>query len=119
MAGVSKAKLSGSTDGRQIKIVATASAGTLVHTAVLGVVAGTLDEIWLYGSNSAATAQAVVVQFGGTTSPDDQIQLTLAPQSGLVLLLPGLVLQNGTVVRVYAAAANVVMVSGYVNAVTA
>ena len=119
MAQVAKRKLSGSTDGRNIKVVATATPGTLVHTAVTGTTAGTWDEVWLWAYNSDSVARQVVVQWGGTTAPDDTNAVTLPPVSGLVLVVPGLILQNGTVVRAFCGTANVVMVSGYVNAVTA
>ena len=119
MAQVKKQKLSGSTDGRQIKAVATVSPGTLIHTAVAGTTAGTFDELWLWATNSDTAARALTIQFGGTTAPDDAITVTLAPQSGLVPIVPGLILQNGSIVRAFAAAANVVMISGFVNAMTA
>jgi hypothetical protein len=119
MAQVAKRKLSGSTDGRQVKVVATASAGTTIHTAVTGTVAGTWDEIWLWATNSDTVSRLLTIQWGNTASPDDSISVTLAPQSGLVPIVPGLILQNGAIVRAFAAAANVVMISGFVNAVTA
>ncbi len=36
MATFSKTKLSGSTDGKQIKVVATSTPGTTIHTGVSG-----------------------------------------------------------------------------------
>lgn len=119
MSQLAKRKLSGSTDGRQIKVVATATPGTLIHTSVTGVVPGTWDEIWLWGCNSSAAVVGVQVQLGGTTNPDDLIGVNIPPTAGLMLLLPGLILQNGTIVRVFAGTANVIMVSGYVNAIGA
>lgn len=119
MAGVAKAKLSGSTDGRDVLVVATASAGTLIHTAVTGVVSGTFDEIWLYAYNSDTVLRVLVIQFGGTTAVNDDIKVSIPPQSGLVPVVPGLILQNGSVVRAYCATANVLTVGGYVNAITA
>lgn len=119
MAQVSKRKLSGSTDGRNIKVVATASVGTTIHTAVSGTVAGTWDEVWLWAYNSSGSSIALTVQWGNTATPDDDIKITLAPTSGLVPIVPGLPLQNGAVVRAYAGSANVVTIAGYANAVTA
>src|SRR5512139_1683053 len=81
MATAVKRKLSGSTDGRGIKVVATASAGTTIHTAVAGTTAGTFDEIWLYAYNSDSVARLLTIEFGGTTAPDDNIKVTLASQS--------------------------------------
>jgi hypothetical protein len=112
MATYSKALLSGSTNGRQIKVVATASSGTLIHTAH----ATALDEIWLYAVNDTATDRLLTIQWGGTTATDDDIEFTVKAQNGLYLIVPGLILTGGTVVRAYcAAAANAIQISGYVN----
>jgi len=112
MATYSKALLSGSTNGRQIKVVATASSGTLIHTAH----ATALDEIWLYAVNDTATDRLLTIQWGGTTATDDDIEFTVKAQNGLYLIVPGLLLTGGTVVRAFcAAAANAIQISGYVN----
>ena len=112
MATYSKTTLSGSTNGRQIKVVATASSGTLIHTAH----ATALDEIWLYAVNDTATDRLLTIQWGGTTATDDDIEFTVKAQNGLYLIVPGLILTGGTVVRAYcAAAANAIQISGYVN----
>jgi hypothetical protein len=120
MAAFQKQKLTGSTNGRAIKVAATATPGTLVHTSVAGTTQGTYDEIWLYATNSSASAVVLTIEFGGTTSPDDLVKISIPPTgAGLVCVLPGLVLQNATVVRAFAGTTNVVMVSGFVNAITA
>jgi len=111
MATFSKALLSGSTNGRQIKVVATASSGTLIHTAH----ATALDEIWLYAVNDTATDRLLTIQWGGTTATDDDIEFTVRAQNGLYLIVPGLLLTGGTVVRAFCAAANAIQISGYVN----
>jgi hypothetical protein len=118
MAIAYKRKLSGSTSGRGIKVAATASAGTTIHTAVADTSAGTWDELWLWAVNSDTTARKLTIEFGGTTSPDDLIEQTVPPESGLMLVVPGLVLQNGLIVRAFASAADVVIVHGFVNTVT-
>lgn len=114
MANFSKELLSGSTNGRGIKVAATATAGTLIHTAIAGT-AGE-DEIWLYAHNTSASAVKLTLEWGGVTSPDDHIEITIpAEGSGLVLVAPGILLQNGLVVRAFAATANVINIFGYVN----
>lgn len=113
MAVFSKLPLSGSTNGRQILVAATATAGTLIHTAVAGTTA--LEEIWLYAVNTSSTAVKLTIEYGGTTAPNDHIELTVAGESGLVLVCPGLVLNNGLAVRAFAGTANVIAVSGFVN----
>ena len=119
MAQVSKRLLSGSTNGRGIKVAATATPGTLLHTAVTGTTAGTYDEVWLYAYNSDTTDRLLTIELGGTTSPDDHIKVTIPAQAGRFCVLDGHVLQNGVVVRGFAAAANVIVVTGFVNAITA
>jgi len=111
MATFSRLKLSGSTDGRMIKVAATASTGTTIHTAH----ASAQDEIWLYAVNSDTTDRKLTIEFGGTTSPDNLIEQTITAESGLILVVPGLILTNSLVVTAFAASANVVMIGGYVN----
>lgn len=117
MATYTREKLSASTNGRGIKVVATASTGTTIHAT--GTTAK--DEIWLYAYNSAATPQLLTIQFGGTTSVDDDIKLNIPSQSGLTLVVPGLtIVPSGSAITVYAYAAttNVVTIQGYVNRIT-
>ena len=116
MATYSKLILSGSTDGRAIKVAATASAGTTIHTG--SATAATLDEVWLYAMNTDTTARKLTIEWGGTTAPDDLIEVTIGPEQGLVLIAPGLIIKgNATplLVRAFAATANVVTIHGYVN----
>ena len=96
-----------------VKVVATATAGTTIHTAGSGTT--NIDEVWLWAVNSDSTARKLTIEFGGTTSPDDTIEVTIPGESGLVLVSPGLVIQNSLVVNAFAATANVVMLTGYVN----
>ena len=118
MASFLKRKLSGSTDGMPVKVVATATAGTTIHTAVAGTTAGTFDEIWLFAYNGHTSAVTLTIEYGGATVPDQNIICTLASKSGLQLVVPGLILQNGLVVKAFASSANVVTLSGWVNTLT-
>ena len=110
-----KAKLSGSTDGKPILINTTATAGTLLHTAVAGQVANTFDEIWVWLQNNHTAAVVVTIEYGRATAPDQNIINTIPSKSGLFLALPGLILQNGLTVKCFAATNNVITASGYVN----
>ena len=114
MATFTKHKLSGSTDGKGIKISSnTAGAGVTVHTAVEGTT--DFDEIWLYAYNSDVSSVNITVEYGGTTSPDNTITQSVPAQSGLYLLIPGFPLQNSAVVSAYASKVNVVCMYGFVN----
>lgn len=110
----SKVKLSGSTDGKGIKIAATATPGTLLHTAN----ATALDEIWVYVVNSDTTARKLTIEWGEVTAPDGNIEVTVPAESGLLCVIPGLLLTNALVVRAFAATANVLIAHGYVNRIT-
>jgi len=120
MATFSKQLLSGSTGGRLIKVAATATTGTTIHAT--GTSSSIIDEIWLYAVNSDTTARKLTIEFGGTTSPDDLIELTVAAESGLVLVVPGLILAGtgsaARTVTAFCATANVVSIGGYVNRIT-
>jgi hypothetical protein len=110
-----KTLLSGSTNGASTLIAATSSPGTTIHTAQSGT--SGLDEVWLYADNSSTSAVKLTVEFGGTAEKD-QIELNIPGESGLVLVVPGLVLNNSLVVRAFAATTNVVSISGYVNRIS-
>ena len=120
MATFTKQILSGSTDGKAIKVAATATAGTTIHTG--SSTATTLDEVWIYAVNTSASDVKLTIQWGGTTATDDDIEYTVKAENGLYLIIPGLILKgNATplVVRAFAATANVITLSGYVNRITA
>ena len=120
MATFSKQVLSGSTDGRMIKVAATATAGTTLHTG--SATATTFDEIWLYAVNSSASSVKLTIEWGGVSSPDDLIESTILAESGLVLISAGLVIKgNATplIVRAFAATANVINIAGYINRIAA
>lgn len=115
MATFSKIPLSGSTNGRGVLVAQTATPGTLIHTAVSGT--SSLDEVWLYAMNTSSSGVKLTVEHGGT-STQDLIEITIAAEGGLVLIVPGLLLNNATVVRAFAAAGNVISLHGYVNRVS-
>ena len=116
MATFSKRILSGSTDGKAIKVVQTATAGTTIHTAVTGT--SDIDEIWLYAINSSASSVKLTIEWGEASAPDGNIELTVLPEAGLVTVIPGLLLQNSLVVKAFAGTANVICIHGFVNRIT-
>ena len=109
-----KVILSGSTSGKQIKVAATATAGTTIHTAH----ATSLDEIWLWAVNSSTTAVKITVEWGEATAPDGNIEVTVPGESGYLMVVPGLVLTGSLVVKAFAGTTNVILVNGYVNRIT-
>lgn len=120
MATFSKVVLSGSTQGKAIKVAATASTGTTIHAT--GTSSSIIDEVWLYAYNSSASAVTLTIQYGGTATPDDDIKLSIPATSGLTLVVPGLILTGtgaaANTVRAYAGTTNVITISGYVNRIS-
>lgn len=110
-----KRKLSASADGRGIKVVAMASPGTLIHDALNSVAANEWDEIWLRAVNTSDTAVKLTLEWGGTTAPDDQIEITIPGEDGFHDVVRGHVLQNAQQVRAFATTANVIVLHGFVN----
>jgi hypothetical protein len=104
-------------DGLGITVVATATAGTAIHTA--SSTAATIDELWLYANNIHSSAVVLTIEFGGVSVTKDIIQTSIAATpSGLVLVCAGLIVQgNATakVVRAFAGTASKIELFGYVN----
>lgn len=118
MATFTKQIFSQSTDGRAIKVVATAigSSPTLIHTASTS--SSSLHEVWLYAQNNHSADVALRIGFGSVTDPDDIIEYTVKTKSGLYLITPGLILKgNATPLTIKAAAGttNVISIFGYIN----
>jgi hypothetical protein len=106
--------------GLAIKVAATETAGTAIHTA--SDTATTIDEIWLYAVNTSASSVKLTIEWGQADAPDGNIEVTVQPEAGLVTIIPGLLLQGNAsakVVRAFAATANVITIHGFVNRITA
>lgn len=110
MATVTPVVPSASVDGAPIKIAATATPGTLFHTArPTGI-----DEIFAWLTNTSGADVVVTFELGGATAPDFNVKVT-APANDTILALAGARLQNSKTVRAFAASANVVNMFGSVN----
>lgn len=113
---MTKEILSGSTDGRQILVVATGTPGTLIHTAD----ADERDEIWIWAENHDTSDRDLTIEWGGVTDPNDLTETQLPLQftnlkEGKILIIPGWILQNGLIVRAFGSAASIITIQGYVN----
>jgi hypothetical protein len=117
MATFTKILLSGCTGGRPIKVAASGSTGTTIHTTQAS--SGVTDEVWLYATNTSASTVTLTIEYGGTSNPDDQIIVGVPSKSGLSLVLPGLVLTGdgttGRTIRAFAGTTNVINLIGYIN----
>lgn len=122
MATYTKVLLSGSTQGKAIKVAATTSgsAGTTIHAT--GTSSSTIDEVWLYAYNSSASAVVLTVQWGGVTAVDNETKISIPATSGLTLIIPGLIItgtgEAANTIAAYAGTTNVITVSGYVNRIS-
>ena len=115
MATFSRILLSGSTSGKSIKVVATATAGTAIHTAVSGAVS--YDEIYAWVTNTSTSTVTLTVEYGGVSDPDNLIvkALVIPASSPPIPILTGQVLNGGLAVAAFASSANVLLITGYVN----
>jgi hypothetical protein len=119
MATFKKRKLSGSTNGKNIKVTGTSTAASVtIHQAVAGTTDGTYDEVWIWAVNTDVVDRILTIEFGGTTAPDDTIVVTVPYKAGLFPIIPGITLQNALYVKAFADAANVVTIGGFVNSMT-
>ena len=120
MATFTKIPLSGSTDGRGIHIDDDATPGKLIHEG--SATATTIDEIWLYAMNYDTTNRKLTIEWGGATPGGDIMELTVNAESGLVLIVPGLILKGNATeleVRAFASTDSSINIFGYVNRITA
>jgi hypothetical protein len=114
MATYTKVNFSGSANGKGVKVAATSTPGTTIHTSH----ATDLDEIWLYLVNESANHTNVVVEWGGTTGVDNTITIGIDSMVGLQLVIPGLLLTNGCILSIYADDANIIVAYGFVNRIS-
>lgn len=115
MATYSRVLLSGSTSGRAIPVAATATPGTLIHTAISG--ASSFDEVYIWVSNVTGAAATLTIEWGGVTDPGDHMvkAYSIAANSGPVLIVNGAVLNGGLAIRAFSGTASALNVTGFVN----
>ena len=115
MATYSRQLLSGSTNGLVIPVVATATAGTLIHTALAGTTG--FDEVYVWVSNITTASATLTIEYGGATDPGNHITkaLSIPANSPPIAILTGQVLQNGLAVKAFSGTASALNLSGYVN----
>lgn len=115
MATYSRQLLSGSTNGKAIKVAQTSTLGTTIHTAIAGTTA--FDEVYAWVTNTDTVARLLTIEYGGATDPDCLITkaLSIPASSPPIPILTGQVLQNALVITAFADSANKLLISGYVN----
>lgn len=115
MATYSRRLLSGSTSGKPIKVAATATLGTAIHTAVAG--DNAWDEVYCWVTNTDSSAHTLTIEFGGATDPDCLIvkAYSIAANSPPIPVLTGQVLNGGLAVTAFADSANKLLITGFAN----
>ena len=115
MTTFTKQILSGSTDGRGIGITTSGSPGDTIHTSTSG--SSNFDEIWIYSINQLPVSADVTIEFGGT-NPTDDITVIMPSKVGMQLVVPGMLLNNGTIVSAYSSTGSGIIIQGFVNRIT-
>ena len=115
MATYSRQLLSASTSGAPIPVAATATPGTLLHTAIAG--ASAYDEVYLWVSNVTGSAATLTVEWGGVSDPGSHMTkaYSIAANSPPIAIATGQVLNGGLLVRAFSGTASALNVTGYVN----
>lgn len=109
-------------DGHPVNVGSTSAPGTLIHTVGATATDGSeFDSVYLFMSNSTANSQLVTVLFGGTSTDQHNVTLTLAARDGPNLVVPGWPLTgtDSTVYTFTSTSTEGVVVTGYVNRATA
>lgn len=102
-----------SAEGDAIKVAATSTPGTLLHTAG----ASGVEVLTLYAVNTSSTTVTLTLEWGGTTSPDDLVPQDIRPNVGPVKLCMNRPLAAGASLRAFAGTTNVLTVYGEMNKV--
>lgn len=113
MATFYKTFLSESSNGRGIAVSATSTPGTLIHTAINST--AHMDEVWLFASNNSGASVTLTIEFGGTSSPDDNIVITVGPSEGLYTVVPGIPINDALEIRAFANTIGAIVIFGYIN----
>ena len=118
MATFSRILLSGSTSGKSIKVVATSTPGTTIHTAVAG--ATSFDEVYLWVTNTDTVTRTLTLEWGGATDPDNLVTkaFSISASSAPFPIVTGMVLNGGLVISAFASSASILLLTGYVNRIS-
>jgi hypothetical protein len=105
--------------------VATANPATMNTIHATPADTTTIDEVWLYATNTSLSPATLTLFYGGTATGSSTFApnyISIPPQSGLTLITPGLILTGlagspitATTIFASASVASVITISGYVN----
>ena len=103
--------LSGSTDGLPIPVVATATAGTTIHTAG----AAGYDILYIFASNVTAAVATLTLEWGGATDPGNHMvkAYSIPANSAPIPIAPGAMLKNSKVLKAFSGTASAINITGF------
>lgn len=105
--------LSGSTQGKGIKVTGTSSAADVtIHTAVSGTTDIDLVTLWAVNQDADGETRTLTIAWGAETTPDNLITVSIPAKVGMVLVADQVPLQNGLVIGAWADEADDVIVYG-------
>ena len=111
--------LSAATSGQLIKILATATPGTTIHTATAFDAPEGVDEVYLWAGSTSASNVNLTVQVTGQGLEDRSINMQVPPAySGPLLVLAGHRVCDGVVVTATASVTERIVVWGHVNRIS-
>jgi hypothetical protein len=110
-------KLSGSTDGKGVKVTATATTGTTIHTATVNASDIDLISLWAANNNASGNTRTLTIEWGTTTAADGNIKVPVPAAAGPVFICDRLPLMNGLIVTAFADVTNEVLIFGFVSRV--
>ena len=115
MAVYSRLLLSGSTNGTPIPVAATATPGTLIHTAITGT--SGFDEVYIWASNVTNAGATLTIEWGGVSDPGSHMvkAYSIAANSAPLAIAVGQVVNNAVVVRAFSGTASAINITGFVN----
>jgi hypothetical protein len=117
MPTVSKIKFTESVSGCPVLVAATAAQGTIIHSATTSTGNVAFDEIWGYAQNNHTATATLTVEYGSSAATN-KIVTILPINSGLVPIIPGLILNDSSILRAFASVTNVISIVGYANRIT-
>lgn len=96
-------------------VVATATPGTAIHTAVAG--SADFDEIYLWASNITSEAVLLTLEWGGVIDTDDLLvqALPIPANSPPMPVATGQMLNGALLVKAFSDTASGINITGYVN----
>lgn len=103
------------TNGVPIPVAATATPGTLIHTAVTG--ANAFDAVFLFASNVTGTAATLTVEWGSVTDPGGHLikGYSIPANSAPVPIALGQRMNNSLAIRAFSGTASAINITGWYN----